>query len=39
MSPDDAYRGLGWKHGALTVQRHARDAGAADLSACRTAGR
>jgi hypothetical protein len=23
MSPDDAYRGLGWKHGALTVQRHA----------------
>ena len=23
MSPDDDYRGLGWKHGALTVQRHA----------------
>ena len=22
-APDDAYRGLGWKHGALTVQRHA----------------
>jgi hypothetical protein len=23
MSPQDAYRGLGWRHGALTVQRHA----------------
>lgn len=23
MSADDAYRGLGWKHGTLTVQRHA----------------
>lgn len=23
MSPDNAYRGLGWKYGALTVQRHA----------------
>lgn len=23
MSADDAYRGLGWKYGALTVQRHA----------------
>lgn len=23
MSAGDAYRGLGWKHGALTVQRHA----------------
>lgn len=22
MTPEDAYRGLGWKHGALTVQRH-----------------
>jgi hypothetical protein len=23
VSPNDDYRGLGWKHGALTVQRHA----------------
>jgi len=23
MSASDAYRGLGWKHGSLTVQRHA----------------
>jgi hypothetical protein len=23
MSADDAYRGLGWRYGALTVQRHA----------------
>ena len=23
MSADDPYRGLGWEHGALTVQRHA----------------
>lgn len=22
MSADDAYRGIGWKHGTLTVQRH-----------------